>query len=181
MELGTIRYSKADYIETAAGNKVSRKSVLYGSQNIVVNGKTIIHSDCIVRGDLADVKIGRYCVISKGTVIRPPFKELSNCGKFIPLYIDDHVFIDEDSVVNAALIGSYVHIGMNCVIGRHCILKDCCKIDDNTVLPVETIVPPFAIYSGSPGMCAGELPECTQDIMIDYTKSYYENFIPLPV
>lgn len=92
--------------------------------------------------------------------------------------IGDHVFIDEGSVVNAAHIGSYVHIGKNCVIGRHCILKDCCAIADNTVLPQGTVVPSFAIYAGSPGQFVDELPECTQDVMIEYTKSYYEHFKP---
>jgi carbonic anhydrase/acetyltransferase-like protein (isoleucine patch superfamily) len=35
---------------------------------------------------------------------------------FFPLHIGDHVFIEEDCVVNAAQIGSYVHVGKNCVI-----------------------------------------------------------------
>ena len=35
---------------------------------------------------------------------------------FFPLHIGDHVFIDEDTVVNAAHVGSYVFIGKNCVI-----------------------------------------------------------------
>ncbi|KAG8007134.1 Dynactin subunit 5 [Nibea albiflora] len=98
---------------------------------------------------------------------------------FFPLHIGDHVFIEEDCVVNAAQIGSYVHIGKNCVIGRRCVLKDCCKILDNTVLPPETVVPPFTVFSGCPGLFSGELPECTQDLMIDVTKSYYQKFLPL--
>ena len=35
---------------------------------------------------------------------------------FFPLHIGDHVYIDDDTIVNAAQIGSYVHIGKNCVI-----------------------------------------------------------------
>ena len=30
-------------------------------------------------------------------------------------------------------------------------LKDCCAIADNTVLAPETVVPPFTLFSGSPG------------------------------
>ena len=37
---------------------------------------------------------------------------------FFPLHIGDHVMIEEGSVVNAAQVGSYVHIGKNCVIVR---------------------------------------------------------------
>jgi len=181
MELTDTKYSKAEYIETASGNKVSRQSVLCGSQNIVLNGKTIIMSECIVRGDLANVRIGRHCVISKRSVIRPPFKRFSKGGAFFPLHIGDHVFIEEDSIVNAAQIGSYVYIGKNCVIGRRCILKDCCAIADNTVLPPETVVPPFTLMAGSPARPVGELPECTQDTMTDLTKNYFQHFIPDPL
>nr|XP_054098676.1 dynactin subunit 5 isoform X4 [Callithrix jacchus] len=134
----------------ASGNKVSRQSVLCGSQNIVLNGKTIVMNDCIIRGDLANVRVGRHCVVKSRSVIRPPFKKFSKGVAFFPLHIGDHVFIEEDCVVNAAQIGSYVHVGKNCVIGRRCVLKDCCKILDNTVLPPETVVPPFTVFSGCP-------------------------------
>lgn len=176
MEQEDISYDKAEYIETASGNKVSRQSVLCGSQNIVLNGKTIIMSECIIRGDLANVRIGRHCIISKRAVIRPPFKKFSKGVAFFPLHIGDHVLIGEDSIINAAQVGSYVHIGKNCVIGRRCVLKDCCAIADNTVLPPETVVPPFTYFSGSPGLATRELPECTQELMIDVTRSYYSHF-----
>lgn len=117
--------------------------------------------------------------------------------------IGDHVFIGENSVISAADIGSYVYIGKNVVIvsveyffltsqacflemlivsilfqGRRCILKDCCMIEDNTILPPETVVPSFTKYDGSPGRCVGELPECTQELMTEFTRSYYQHFIP---
>ena len=62
--------------------------------------------------------------------------------------------------------------------GRRCILKDCCMIADDTVLPPETVVSPFTVYSGSPGRCTDELPEAMQDLMIDYTKSFYQHYLP---
>ena len=61
---------------------------------------------------------------------------------------------------------------------RSCILKDCCRIEDNTVLPPETVVPPFAVFKGSPGVHCGELPSSTQDIMIEATRSCYQHFKP---
>ncbi|KAG0422771.1 hypothetical protein HPB47_001434 [Ixodes persulcatus] len=178
MDVVDVWYNKQDYIETASGNKVSRNSVLCGSHNIVLNGKTIIQSKSIIRGDLANVRIGRHCVISSSSVIRPPFKKFSKGVAFFPLQIGDHVFIDEGSVVNAAHVGSFVFIGKNCVIGRRCVLKDCCMVADNTVLAPETVVPAFAVFSGCPGLFSGELPECTQDLMIDFTKAYYHHFKP---
>ncbi|CAL1542245.1 unnamed protein product [Lymnaea stagnalis] len=178
MELQDEFYNNAQYIETASGNKVSRQSVLCGSQNIVINGKTVIMTNCVIRGDLANVRIGRHCIIGKNSVIRPAFKKFSKGVAFFPLHIGDHVLIEEDSIVNAAQIGSFVHIGKNCVIGRRSVLKDCCAIADNTILPPESVIPPFTLYSGSPGKMIAELPDCTQDLMCDITVSYYQHFKP---
>jgi len=178
MDLMDIYYSKEKYIETASGNKVSRQSVLCGSQNIVLNGRAIVEKDCIIRGDLANVRVGRNCIIKTRSVIRPPFKKFNKGVAFFPCVVGDHVFIEEDTVVNAAQIGSYVHIGKNCVIGRRCVLKDCCQIADNSIVPPDTVVPPFMLFGGSPAKHIGDLPECTQYLMIDATKQYYEHFKP---
>ena len=178
MDIQTENYKAGSYIETTSGNKVSRQSVLCGSQNIVLNGRTVIQNNCIIRGDLASVRIGRHCVIRKDTVIRPPFKQFSSGVAFFPCTIGDHVWIGEGSVVNAAQIGSYVHIGKNCVIGKRCSLKDCCIIADNTVLAPDTVVSSFLIVSGQPGKPTGELPESAQHLMIDATKQFYKNFQP---
>lgn len=94
MELRDIHYRKEDYVETvrkrtrnvrnfnilffqASGNKVCRQTVLCGSQNIILQGKVIVQSEAIIRGDLANVKTGRYCIIGKEAVLRPPYKKFS--------------------------------------------------------------------------------------------------------
>lgn len=56
-------------------------------------------------------------------------------------------------------------------------MKDGCVIEDNTVLAPETVVPPFSRYGGSPGVQVGTLPEVQPDIMVDYTRSYYQHFL----
>ncbi|KAJ8676246.1 hypothetical protein QAD02_012032 [Eretmocerus hayati] len=178
MEPQDIYYNKTEYVETASGNKVSRQTVLCGSQNIVLHGKVIVQSDAIIRGDLANVKTGRYCIIGKNVVIRPPFKRFSRGIAFFPLQMGDHVFVGERSVVNAAMVGSYVYIGKNVVIGRRSVIKNCVFIEDGAVIPPETVVPSFSRYAGNPAKCVEDLPECTLDLMLDFTKNYYQHFIP---
>jgi dynactin-5 len=63
--------------------------------------------------------------------------------------------------------------------GRRCVLQDCCMIEDGAIVPPETVVPTFARFAGSPARKIGELPENTQDVMIDFTKSYYQHFTPV--
>lgn len=78
MDKVIIQYSKVPLsCFQASGNKVSRKSLVAGAQNIVLTGKVIIQCDAILRGDLANIRTGRYCIISKGVVIRPPFKKFA--------------------------------------------------------------------------------------------------------
>jgi len=96
----------------------------------------------------------------------------------MPVHIGDHVLIDSNAVVMAAQIGSFVHIGKNAVIGRRCVLKDCCVVADNAILSPDTVVPPFAVMAGSPAQVVAELPDCTQELMTDVTKSFYQHFVP---
>lgn len=56
---------------------MSRHTILCGSQNIVLLGKVIVQSGAIIRGDLANVRTGRFCIIGKGAVVRPPYKQFS--------------------------------------------------------------------------------------------------------
>jgi hypothetical protein len=78
--------------------------------------KTVVLQDCIVRGDLCGVKIGRHCIIGERVVIRPPFKKFQAGLAFFPIHIGDYVVIEDDCVINASTIGSYVHIGKGSVI-----------------------------------------------------------------
>ncbi|PYH82769.1 trimeric LpxA-like protein [Aspergillus uvarum CBS 121591] len=43
---------KGEYIETDTGNKISRRSLIHGTQHIILGGKTVIQSDAVIRGDL---------------------------------------------------------------------------------------------------------------------------------
>ncbi|EAT40725.1 AAEL007566-PA [Aedes aegypti] len=183
MDVLDTYYNKEEYVETASGNKVSRQTILCGSQNIVLHGKVIVQSGAIIRGDLAAVRTGRYCVISKGSVVRPPYKQFSKGVAFFPLQIGDHVFIGEGAIVSAASIGSYVYIGKNAVVGRRCVLKDNCIIEDGAILPPETTVASYMRYTVDGRIEGGQgnpdfVPHAMQDLMVEYTKSYYEHFIP---
>lgn len=155
----------------------------------------------MIRGDLRRavttsssgvvVAIGRYCILCKGTVIRPPCRTYKGVFSYYPSRFGDHVFIGENTIVKSASVGNHVYIGKNCIIvswwtstckadrqGQFAILKDCCRITDNTVIAPNTVVPSFSVYDGNPGRFVAELPECTQELYEAHTKEYYQNFQP---
>ncbi|KAH9814793.1 trimeric LpxA-like protein [Melampsora americana] len=182
-----IQYDKSAYIETDTGNKVSRKALISGSQNIILGGKTIIEHQVIIRGDLRRtglgnsvvIGIGKFCLLSERSVIRPPYKTYKGVFSYYPMKIGDHVHIGSDSVIEAASIGNLVQIGKNCVIGRFSIIKDCVKISDNTIIPPGTVIASMSSYSGSPGRWQVDLPESTPELIESKTKSYYARFQPV--
>ena len=131
----------------------------------------------ILRGDLAQIKMGQYVILREDVVIRPTYTKTKQKGlKYVQLSIGDNVYIDKASIVCALKIGNNVHIGKNCIIGHRSILRDNCKILDNSILPPDTIVPPFTVYGGRPATYIGELPETIGIIHKDLTNNFYKNF-----
>ncbi|KAI0036124.1 dynactin subunit p25 [Vararia minispora EC-137] len=182
-----IYYSTAEFIETDTGNKVSRRANISGPQNIILGGKTIIASGAIIRGDLKRagpghsvvISLGRYCLVSEGCIVRPPYKTYRGTFNYYPVKIGDHVHIGANTVVEAATIGNYVEIGKNCVIGKFTIIKDCARVADGTVVPPNTVVPALSSFAGSPGRFVGDLPESTQEVVEARTKQHYGRFQPM--
>jgi len=162
------------------GNKVSRKSQIHGTQNIILGGRTVIQAEVCIRGDLhktltpstptsttaaaqeqkqsnVAVAIGRYTFLSKGCLLRPPSKLHRGVYSYYPLKIGDHVFIGENCFVEAAVVGSNVHISRGSVIGKFAIIKDCVKVLEGTVVPAGMVVPSFSVVGGRPGRVVGEV------------------------
>ncbi|KAL1902214.1 hypothetical protein Cpir12675_000114 [Ceratocystis pirilliformis] len=172
---------KGEYIETDTGNKVARKATLVGTQNIMLGGKTVIQPEVMIRGDLARfpanavpqgqgqsgnntaIAIGRYCFLSRGCLLRPPARLNKGVFSYVPLRLGDHVFVGQGSVIEAAVVGSHVHIGNNVVIGTLAIIKDYVKILDGAVIPPHMVVSSFSIVAGQPARVVGEIPEGSHD------------------
>ncbi|GAB5369344.1 hypothetical protein AAMO2058_001396800 [Amorphochlora amoebiformis] len=172
-----IHFEKKAYIQTKLGNKISKRSILYGSAKIRVLGKTIVEPGVIIRGDLATVDLGKNCVICQNSVLRPPDQRLRGHRIFVPLKIGDHCIIEKGSVIQAAKIADFVQIGENCVIGKRCMISSCVMIQDGTVLAPNTVCPPFTVFGGSPGKVVGRLPPSFENYCTEMTLSYYRNFL----
>lgn len=69
------------------------------------------------------------------------------------------MFVGEGAVIEAASIGSHVHVGAGVVIGRFVIIKDAVSILDGAVLPPGMVVPAFSIVGGRPARVLDDLPD----------------------
>ncbi|KAG5928251.1 hypothetical protein E4U42_000971 [Claviceps africana] len=176
------RPAKGDYIETDTGNKVARKAILVGTQNIMLGGKTVIQPEVMIRGDLVRtaaaapppasssgpsttspsstaVAIGRYCFLSRGVLLRPPGRLYKGSYTYMPLRLGDHVFVGQNSVVQAATVGNHVRIGRDCMVNEFAIVKDYVRILDGAVVPSFMVIPSFSVVAGRPARVVGEVAE----------------------
>lgn len=67
--------------------------------------------------------------------------------------------------------------------GRRCTLKDCCIIEDGAVVPPETTIASFMRFTVAGTIEGGQgnlqfVPSAMQEQMTEFTKSYYEHFLP---
>lgn len=177
MEAEKVLYAKREFLETHTGNKVSRKAAVRGTHNIHLNGKCIISTGVMIRGELAPVKIGKNTIIKENVVLRPSYKRAKGHLKYVTLHIGDYVYIGENSIICASKIGNCVYIGKNCIISHRCVLRDNCRVEDNTILVPDTEVPPFTLYSGQPGVYQCDLPDSTIFTQTEFTQSYYNKFV----
>uniref|UniRef100_A0A7E4UZ04 Dynactin subunit 5 n=1 Tax=Panagrellus redivivus TaxID=6233 RepID=A0A7E4UZ04_PANRE len=176
MEIQSIHYDPTTVVETSQGNKVSKAAHICGSQNIMLAGNSILFEDVTVRGDLGAIRIGKHSVVRERAIIRPPVKRFTPTPAFMQITIGDCVMIEQDCIVSAAVIGSYVHIGKGCVIGNRVIIKECAVVLDGAVIPEDQTVPSFAVVAGNPAQIVKTAPESTQILMKDAMKQFYHAY-----
>merc|ERR1719456_1127655 len=169
-----VPYTKQEYIQTASGNRVSRRAVLCGTQNIQLSGRSLIQPKVMLRGDLAVLRIGKFVIVGDGCVLRPPYKRYKGSVIYLPMAIGDYVTFGCNTVVSATCIGSCVRVGENCVISKRCILRDNSMLLPNSCLPPDSVVPPFTIFGGNPATYQGDLPEAFLDLQKEATARLYK-------
>uniref|UniRef100_A0A1I7TKR6 Dynactin subunit 5 n=1 Tax=Caenorhabditis tropicalis TaxID=1561998 RepID=A0A1I7TKR6_9PELO len=178
MDLPIVYYDETEWAKTHTGNKVNKKHAIAGTQNIVIAGKTIIEEGVTIRGDLATVKIGKYCVLKTKCDIRPCLKIFSKKPTMCNVIIGDYVYIEEECVVNASQIFAFVHLGARAILGNGCVIRECSRVLPDTVVPPDAIFPPFSTIGGNPARVIGAEPLCTENLMTEALTMYYDNFVP---
>ncbi|KAF8366334.1 dnc-5 [Pristionchus pacificus] len=175
--LVVVKLSPDEYTQTNSGNKIFKNASIFGSQNIIIHGKSILMRDCMLRGDLTGIRMGKFCFIGERTLIRASHRKFSKGATMFPMHVGDCVIVEEDCVLVAAQIGSYTHIGKGAIVGRSSIIKECCKVEAGAVIPSDSTFPPFSVIAGNPARVVGRVPECTQELISQAAKELYESYV----
>lgn len=158
----TIELVGDAYIQTSTGNIISRRSALIKPQAVEIpGGKVIIRPDVTIHGDIAPVKIDKYCIINKKCTLKPccVINPTTGVQRAIPLTIGAYTTIGENCTIQCAVIGMGCSIDPNCVLMERCILKDHVHVQPDTVVPPDMVIPPFAVVRGKPAKIVGYVCE----------------------
>ncbi|KAL6715418.1 hypothetical protein ACLMJK_006379 [Lecanora helva] len=105
----------------------------------------------------ASVTIGRYTIISRSTLLKPPSRLHSSHLTYSPLKIGDHTLIGPNCVIEAASIGNNVTIGEGAVVGKMCIVKDWARVLEGSVVPMGAVVGSGVVVGGRPARVVGDV------------------------
>ena len=154
---------------------VIHKSV-FVAENAVVIGDVEIGKDssiwynCVVRGDVNYIRIGKKTNIQDGTIIH-----VSSIGGDFPTMIEDEVTVGHSATIHAC------HIEKGCLIGIGAIILDGAKIGKNSLVAAgslitpNTQIPENSFVMGAPAKVKREL---THDEIANLEK-FWQGYVEL--
>lgn len=113
---------------------VAGNAVVIG--DVEIGGESGIWYNCVLRGDVNDIKIGARSNIQDGTVIH-----VSSTGQ--GTYIGDDVTVGHMALLHACTIGNRAFIGM-----KACVMDDAVVEDDAMVAAGALVTPGKRVLSG---------------------------------
>jgi len=172
-----------DFIQTSAGNIIHKNSKMVNPTAIEISGgKCVLMGDTVFHCDVAPIKLDKYCIICEGCVLKPcQFIDIEavevQAPKYISLSVGSYSYIGKNSVVECAVIGLGCIIGSNCTISARSVLKDHVHVEDNTVVPMDMVIPPFAVVAGNPCRIVGFVCESASTTARTVALTRYKSFI----
>lgn len=147
----------------------------------VVTGDVEIGADssvffgCVVRGDVASIRIGQGTNIQDGTVVHVS----SNDG---PCTIGNHVTIGHQALIHACHLDDHAFVGMRAVVLDHAVIRSHGMLAANAMLTGRKELPSHQLWGGSPAKFMRDLgPDETDrfariaphyvDVAADYARS----------
>lgn len=147
---------------------------IYGS--VVTMKGCVVGCDVLLRGDIAKIQLGRFVLLAPETMLRPPMVLMRHGVEPSPIVVGDYVSIGSGSIIEAAAIGTSVIIEKDCIVGARTVINDGVLLLAKSVVPADSTLTTFGVYSGNPAVLVGTLhPEVglhlIRDVVIGAIKS----------
>lgn len=136
-----IKPYKKIFPQIAASVFVAENAVIIG--DVVIGEESSVWYNCVLRGDVNDIKIGARTNIQDGTVIHVSSTTQGS-------YIGDDVTIGHMALIHACTIGDRAFIGMKACVMDDAVIEDEAMVAAGALVTPGKRVPKHQLWGGSP-------------------------------
>lgn len=135
--------------------------------DVEIGDDSSIWYNCVVRGDVHHVRIGKYTNIQDGS-IGHVMKDL------FPLIVKDYVTIGHGVVMHGCTIESHCLIGMRATLLNEVVVGEYSIVGAGALVTERTVIPPRSLVLGSPAKVKRPLTDDEAASIDEYAQRYYE-------
>lgn len=143
--------------------------------NVQIGDESSIWFQTVIRGDVAPIKIGKFCNIQDLCMLHGTFKK---CG----VTLGDRVSVGHKTVLHGCEIGEGALVGMSCTIMDEVKIGKFCLIGAGSLVTEGTVIPDGHLAFGAPAKVVRPLTSqeqeqvtLTSDNYLMYKKWYKQS------
>ncbi|HEX8598911.1 MAG TPA: gamma carbonic anhydrase family protein [Chloroflexia bacterium] len=141
---------------------IAPTAVLIG--DVTIEDGASVWFGCVLRGDVAPIRVGRRSNIQDGTIIHGE----DHC----PTVIGEDVTVGHAAIIHAATVGDRVLVGMGAVLLSRCIIGEETIIGARALVTEEVEIQAGSLVLGIPGRVAGSLTGEERAEIIESARRY---------
>ena len=125
--------------------------------------------NCVLRGDVSNIKVGRYTNVQDGSIIH---------GAKLPVQMDvevgEHVTIGHNAIIHGCKIDNYAFIGMGAIILNGAHIGKGSVIGAGALVPEGRVIPEYAVVMGVPAKIIRYVTDEEKDLFVKINDAYHE-------
>lgn len=147
--------------------------------NVQTSGSCFVGMRSIVRGDIATVSLGNQCILEYDVLLKPPLRVVPGRPvEACPVTVGCATFFGRRVICEALSVGAFVVIEKDCCIGELAVIGHGVWLKQGSVVPPQTVLEPFFVYSGCPAQPIARLSEDTHPLAVrEYIARRYQQVI----
>lgn len=118
--------------------------------------------NCVARGDVNSIKIGKYTNIQDGSIV--------HVADECPTVIGDYVTVGHRAIIHGCTIEDHCLIGMGAVVLNNAVIGRGSIVAAGAVVKENQVIPPFSLVAGVPAKIMKSISEETDKIHAQAVK-----------